>query len=39
MMAVLNLDREFDVSRLEKEIRNWSVGTRAGALGILVPHL
>jgi len=38
MMAVLNLDRAFDVSRLATEIRNWSVGSRHGSPGILIPH-
>ena len=39
MMAVLNLDREFAVSRLATEIRNWSVGSRHGSPGILIPHI
>lgn len=39
MMAALNVDRAFEVARLATEIRNWSVGSRNGSLGILVPHL
>lgn len=39
MMAALNTNQEFAVSRLATEIRNWSVGSRDGSLGILVEHV
>jgi hypothetical protein len=39
MMAALNLDRDFEVSRLAREIRNWSGGSRDGSAGILIPHI
>ncbi|MEM7235354.1 MAG: ribosome-inactivating family protein [Planctomycetota bacterium] len=38
MMAVLNLNRTFQVNQLEDQITNWKTGSRVSKPGILILH-